>query len=64
MEDYNQDFNLNGVVVPSDIIDKIIRSDNSNRIIELCLKYYEGRNFCKQNNIDYYISCGWCCVSV
>ena len=56
MEEYNQDYNYNGIIIPSSIIDKIIRSSN-NKIIELCLNYYEGKSFCKQNNIDYYISC-------
>lgn len=63
MEEYNQDYNYNGIIIPSSIIDKIIRSSN-NKIIELCLNYYEGKSFCKQNNIDYYISCGWCCVKI
>ena len=38
MEEYNQDYNYNGIIIPSSIIDKIIRSSN-NKIIELCLLF-------------------------
>lgn len=64
MEDYNKDYNLNGLIIPANIIDKIIRSDNNGRIVELCLFWYEGRDFCRSNNINYISSCGWICINV
>ncbi len=51
MEDYNEDYNINDIIVPSSIIDKVIRSK-------------EGRKFCYDNNIPFYVSCGWVCVTV
>ncbi len=63
MEDYNKDYDLNGITIPAEIIDKVIRSE-SGRIVEICLKWYEGRAFCIQHNIDYISSCGWVCIRI
>lgn len=54
-------YTTNGVEFPQDLIE--LKIERETTVLEICLPFYKGRNFCRENNVEYYVSCGWVCVT-
>ncbi len=56
----NTTYKAQGIVIPNELIDGIIRENG--KIIEFCLEFYPGRRFAQEHNLEYMASCGWICI--